>query len=113
MLRPPSEPRAVLETLVEGYLEARRRPLPFFPSTSEKCAKTFAKTGDEEAALQHARSEFSPRQGDDFSAESERDAAVLAFRGQDPLETHRDEFLNWAKRIWADDWTEDEGEEGS
>ncbi|HOM29642.1 MAG TPA: exodeoxyribonuclease V subunit gamma [Deltaproteobacteria bacterium] len=93
--RPPADPRAALETLIEVYLEGLRRPVHLFPNSSYAYAEELVKGGDEEKAMAKARTKWA---GDyEPSPDSDDEAVQLLFHGTDPLD---EEFRIFSARVF-------------
>lgn len=86
-----------LATLVAGYREGLRRPLPFFPAASLAYARAAADAkGGPAKARKQARSKFESA-GDGSRGEGDDAATALCFRGREPLASEA--FVAWAERI--------------
>jgi exodeoxyribonuclease V gamma subunit len=86
-LRPPSNPPAVLQGLVDVYRQGLMRPVHFFPRSSHAYADSLRKYGSDERAMEDALKKWEGS----FRERSEAGdaAAHLCFSRTDPLD---DEF---------------------
>lgn len=77
----PQEAGTVLAALVRGFLEGQQSPLAYGPATSEACAKSFAATGDRDAAVDAAAAAWTKEAFQQLPAgEGHSPAARIAWR---------------------------------
>ncbi|MCX7983035.1 MAG: exodeoxyribonuclease V subunit gamma [Syntrophales bacterium] len=93
--KPPENPAAQLEKLLNLYDEGLCRPLKLFPEVSRIYVEHLMRKGDKEKALQEARTVWEG--GYITSAEQEDPYHALCFKGKDPLD---EEFAETALMVF-------------
>jgi len=79
------EPELLLAEWIKAYCDGRLSPLPFFAKVSYEYAKTFAKKGDDDAALKKAKAKWEDGYG--YPGECSKPANEFIFRGHSPLDS--------------------------
>ncbi len=97
-----AEPQRVLDVLMAGYRDILSRPVPYFTGAAEAYRKAVGTGAGKYEALKKARKSFISLDND-FGSRADLDDPYVAllWRGRDPFETHREEFIDLTNGFWG------------